>query len=949
MWVTDYAKYVRVSLQEIVRMCQDKELDSRMVDGEWAVSTNLLPVTSFPSVEISGVTANNSITITDVNAIKNVFQFKQTDEFLPNLVRYLIWILRENWHTDLSDFVDVDLDINLAADMKFVGTHTIFVKPDGYTLGSHSGGLQPRQSALSILASAFSRQISTHPRVLVLGDIGFGKSLLTKFISLCLAGESLDHIAFDEKKISLILPNIKLLENWSVELAKWPLQVNLMKYVIYRERKAANSQDPLLDFIKYEISNNEETKGFEKFVPQKLFEGQFTVFFDGLDEINQDRRDDLFQDITQFASRNRECHFVITSRNYAIDITRWDRNHFVAISLANLQLQQVEDFLINWGKLYEEYSGRNPRVMMMMEDLYYEIQAQPHLNILAKSPMMLAFLAILRTTTKQPLSVRRGRLYESLLGLIASKWENNKTFITSDRMGKLVACTLVNNVSQEDLLYIFAKIAYLAHLDSDYRDYEASSEEQENSSSDISLYKIISIINEEISSTEVNPVQAVEDLQNRIGIFVSGGKEDTVKFVNRTFQEYLAGRYLAQNQYDGKYIVRFPETLVDYLEEDFPKWRETYKYAIDYLSTNETGVRSAGMLVGSTVRTLFQKPEIVSTQQGIDTIIQVITTVVDNEFYSGRRLDFLDRDDQRQIRSFPNLLKDLIGKDIASLIQKSKLGRLLGILGDNRYGVSNSQNGLPEINWITINNGPYHYGSLENEHRFPPNEKPGGKKPLAEFSISKYLITNRQYQSFVDAEGYSQKHWWTPRGWRWLEDQQRTEPDNSNLSDETLLDNYPRVNISWHEAIAFCNWLSSSLGFPDGAIRLPTESEWEKAARGSHRRSIWPWGDDENIQGNFDELIGKTTAVGIFPETDSPYQCSDMSGNVIEWCLSLWRDDYTFEESNQVLEKGARVLRGGWYNSRLHSVRVAYRDKKEPEWNSRYCGFRVASSKLFEF
>ena len=98
--------------------------------------------------------------------------------------------------------------------------------------------------------------------------------------------------------------------------------------------------------------------------------------------------------------------------------------------------------------------------------------------------------------------------------------------------------------------------------------------------------------------------------------------------------------------------------------------------------------------------------------------------------------------------------------------------------------------------------------------------------------------------------------------------------------------NHPQVGVSWYEAVAYCNWLSERLGY---TVRLPSEAEWERAARSTDGR-IYPWGDEFDARrcNMSDTGIGATSTVGIFPDGDADCGAADMSGNVWEWCSTKW-------------------------------------------------------------
>ena len=200
---------------------------------------------------------------------------------------------------------------------------------------------------------------------------------------------------------------------------------------------------------------------------------------------------------------------------------------------------------------------------------------------------------------------------------------------------------------------------------------------------------------------------------------------------------------------------------------------------------------------------------------------------------------------------------------------------------------------VTELNLVRIPAGEFLMGSEEYD-----NEKPPHKVYLGEYYMGRYMVTNADFDRFAQAGGYSQKQWWTDDGWQWKGDQ----PGPKRRGGIFDRPNHPVVVISWYEAMAYAAW---------AGMRLPTEAEWEKAARGTDGRR-WPWGNTfdlnrsntaeswEGTRGFLTRLVAilrrrptsgrGTTPVGQYsPTGDSPYGAADMAGNVWEWCQSLYQ------------------------------------------------------------
>ncbi|MDM8532252.1 SUMF1/EgtB/PvdO family nonheme iron enzyme [Anaerolineales bacterium HSG25] len=255
---------------------------------------------------------------------------------------------------------------------------------------------------------------------------------------------------------------------------------------------------------------------------------------------------------------------------------------------------------------------------------------------------------------------------------------------------------------------------------------------------------------------------------------------------------------------------------------------------------------------------------------------------------------------------------------------------------------------LPDIGWRNVPAGEFVMGSNERS-----NEKPQHPVTIPyDYQIAKYPVTNAQYGLFVEAGGYSEagRSFWTEAGWGWKK--QKTAPRywKNRLYN---LSNQPVVGVSWYEAVAFCHWLTEQLREvgEERLIRLPTEAEWEKAARGTDGRK-YPWGNEPPTKehANYqDTEIGSPCAVGLFPRSASPYGVEGMAGNVWEWCATKYGKGYPYQPEDEWSEEylagsNRRRLRGGAFLSSSVYLRAASRNFDRPDLSSSYRGFRLISS-----
>ena len=225
-------------------------------------------------------------------------------------------------------------------------------------------------------------------------------------------------------------------------------------------------------------------------------------------------------------------------------------------------------------------------------------------------------------------------------------------------------------------------------------------------------------------------------------------------------------------------------------------------------------------------------------------------------YYRPGKRAFEAKDLESAIRHLERLLSSNQGyQDAMHLVQTAYYGRL----------PTKTHTRVPKLEFVQVPTGGFLYG--ENKQRMG----------LDTFWIARAPLTNAQYKVFVEATKYT-----APSHW-----------DSGRIP--TGKESHPVVNVSWDDAQAFCRW---------AGVRLPTEREWEKAARGTDGRT-YPWGEaaPNGELCNFNNLVGDTTAVGGYTKGVSPYGLLDMAGNVWEWCEDWYETGKT------------RVLRGGAFDT----------------------------------
>ncbi len=230
---------------------------------------------------------------------------------------------------------------------------------------------------------------------------------------------------------------------------------------------------------------------------------------------------------------------------------------------------------------------------------------------------------------------------------------------------------------------------------------------------------------------------------------------------------------------------------------------------------------------------------------------------------------------------------------------------------------------IPE-NMVYVPDGYFMMGTNDP---LPKEEKPSHLVYLKDYLIDKYEVSNNDYEKFLHETGHPVPKYWY--------DERFNKPDQ------------PVVGVSWEDAAAYAKWADK---------RLPTEAEWEKAARGTESL-IWAWGNDRgkeyhishylNINGKRDSFE-YTSPVDHFILGISPYKAYNMTGNVWEWCQD-WFDPHYYKHSPEINPQGPntgtyKVLRGGSWVNKIYNVKTTKRIRNYPHIKLNIYGFRCAKS-----
>jgi formylglycine-generating enzyme required for sulfatase activity len=792
--------------------------------------------------------------------------------------------------------------------------------------------------------------LNREPRLALLGDPGSGKSTFVNFVGLCLAGESLGEGEANLATLTAPLPvEEKREQDQEPPPQPWDHGPLLPVRIVLRDLAARGlpkpgqpaSGDTLWAFIVAELG--ETLKEYAPHLKKELQEQGGLILLDGLDEVPDahQRRVQVKQAVQGFAADFPRCRFLVTSRTYAYQRQDWKLDGFAEAVLSPFTPAQIARFVEGWYAhiaVVRTMDAKDAQGRATL--LKTAIERSTRLAELATRPLLLTLMASLHAWHGGSLPEKREALYADAVDLLLDQWESPK--VVRDAAGQ----PLVRQPSLAEWLKVdrdvvraeLNRLAFEAHRD----------QPQLVGTADVSQDRLIAALLDVANNPEVNPVRLVEYIRDRAGLLAARG-EGVYTFPHRTFQEYLAACHLTD--------FGFPRYLVELVRADPQRWRE---------ATLLAGAKAAGGTTSAAWNLAealchHPPPAAGTTCPEADCwgALLAAQVLLENE---GPRLKEVTDWDAPKLERIRRWLLAIVEQGQLPPVDRALAGEALAALGvgDDRD--------FDEL--VTVPAGPFLMGSREADDQARDLEKPQHELTLPTFKIGRYPVTNAQYRRFIEAGGYREKRWWTEAGW--------AEKENPRLEKKAWTEprlwqhrrynrpNQPVVAVSWYEAVAYCAWLTE-LWRAEGRItaaeevRLPTEAEWEKAARGTDGR-LYPWGNDwDETKCNTGELgLGNTSPVGIFPDGASRYGCLDMAGNVWEWTASLWGKDWSKPQFNypydsmdgrEDLEAGndlLRVVRGGSFDGDRNYARCAarYRNLLTPQYRYWNDGFRGVVSPI---
>ena len=656
------------------------------------------------------------------------------------------------------------------------------------------------------------------------------------------------------------------------------------------------------------------------FFVEKFKLGNAIFLLDGLDEApDRQVRENLSDLVTRAITAYSKCPFVVTSRPQAYE-GRAILQDFSQFRIEPLEQTDMEGFLQRWSRAL--HHDTPAKAEAHHRELMGALNARAEIRRMARNPVMLTALAVVHWNERR-LPEQRSDLYESIITWLLRSREQRIGRMNADKCSEMLQNLALAMQRHPEGRQVSVGRRWAA--EAIQKEFPQGSDEARIAAAERFLTE------EEVDS----------------GIVVA--RTNQITFWHLTFQEYLTAKALG-----GKVENEQQKILIDPDILHRPEWREVL------------------LLFGGVLH-----------NQGKDKIDGFFRAVLDLKPPAGSKPAKGSSggslaDEARCVGLIGAMLRDLkpfgyelvdpryktMRDNVMAIFEKEKARQIdvkvraeaadaLGQAGDPRI---EDDPRLWQEKMIMIPAGTFLMGRQKQDRNQPnydpdarPCESPVHEVRLSAYRISPFPVTVGQYRRFIEDDGYENEDFWQAGGWN-----QFKEPEK--WDEQIIYPTRPVVSVSCYEAMAYARW---------AGMELPTEAQWERAARGKSKiYHKYPWGDqppDGKIANYSWSGLGHASPVGMFPDDCTDEGILDMGGNVLEWCRD-WRDvEYDkrsifYEKSDRsadplndetgnwgkIGQLDGRVVRGGSWLGTEFILSCSYRVGVVPVYRSDDLGFRVS-------
>ncbi len=777
-----------------------------------------------------------------------------------------------------------------------------------------------------------------HQRMVLLGGPGSGKSAFLRFVSIMLARMALGEGSANQPPF------------WNAGFLL-PVYISLGGFAEWlREQNLQASRQHLWRYLCEKV-DTAALSSMDKLMRNSLRDGRLLLLLDGLDEvIDPDIRVQVARAIAGLTDQY-PCYAVVTCRvrSYvgavAAPLIGWGD----PVEVAPFNISQVRHFIHAWYHCaFQQGTIEVHEAQSRAELLCQRLEALPNVRELGQTPLLLTLIVILHYYGGK-LPEDRADLYEDLVQLLLTRW-------TQQRSEAGAQPNLLELLKKDDRLVllkehhirkVLEELAYRAHQGKRSADGRGLLDANIVRGAFCQLFEQFGA---DPGSAYAKTELVLAYLEQESGLLLNeGGNQYALPHL--TYEEYLAGCYLAKQ----KHKPDFRLCAYQHWQSDAARWREVIFLALGRMVRGDD-VEAAAlwlqfMLVHSAIAETSADP----------TRLRAVLFAVECLQDMGGKPALFSAQTIALARLWDDMATGLVqiiaSKDM-SAAERVRAGAYLGSLGDPRLGVCNLNIELHEYSGgsFFIGNHWKELELLEREFAAHWLKKTSNNTNimLPAFALARYPTTVAQFVLFVEDHGYDpDAPWWDAAGVAWL---RAGDPTLRVWRDRHAgrYPNYPVVDVSWYEAVAFCRWLSQHRKYNPAGYRfvLPNEAEWEFAARGPTRRAF-PWGAEppDATRANFGGLYQGTSAVGCFAEGATPEGIYDMAGNVWEWTRSILHDyPYELNAEREYPDKPAAnlfIVRGGCWTNHATDLHMSFRHPYAPDMRYSGLGFRVARHLTF--